>query len=369
MATGKRSLRQWIVIPLALAALVLVLAWMAGAFIPKVAPDEQVQPPRRPLPEGKGTAPIHEVTQQVVETVIGTLVAERQTTVAPKILATIDSIHVSAGSRVEQGDLLIDLDARDQRAALEQAEQALAATRATLNRARTEYRRMTDLLEQNVVSQREFDDAEEALRVAEAELSRSERAAEQARVRLSYARIEAPISGQVVDRLAEPGDTASPGMPILTLYDPQALRLEAPVREALATRLEIGQPLTVHIEALDLKLQGRVDEIVPQAERMSRSFLVKVGVPPHEGIYSGMFGRLDIPAGQRNRICLPQAALERIGQLLYIYVKQPDGFERRFVQVGEHSRDGNVELLSGALPGEEVLLLHEPQADPAEQEG
>ena len=57
------------------------------------------------------------------------------------------------------------------------------------------------------------------------------------------------MTGRVVDRLAEPGDTAVPGRPLLRIYDPTLLRVEAPVRESLAVRLRVGDPLRVDVPA------------------------------------------------------------------------------------------------------------------------
>jgi len=349
-------LREAISVVLSLVALAVVIAWMAGAFHRKIAPGEtRVSSPQ--LRPGQPVGEIHSVTENVVETAIGAIVAERRTTVSSKILAVIRAIHVSAGSSVKQNDLLIELDARDLLAHAQQARDTLAAAQAALTQAQAEFERRKQLLAQNVISKSEYDQAEAQFKIAKANVAGAIQAKEQAEVGLTYAEIRAPISGRIVDRLAEPGDTASPGQPLLTLYDPSALRLEAPVREGLVTQMKIGDPLKVHLDALNLDVEGRLDEIVPQAETASRSVLVKVGIPRRPGIYTGLFGRLMIPAGRRERICIPQAAISRIGQLEYVEVVRKDGtLEKRFVQTGAHSEQGNVELLSGAQPGEKVVL-------------
>jgi len=361
MPTPRRKwMRKTVSVVVSMAALVAVIAWMAGAFRKKIPPGEEkaAAPQLRP---GQPVGEIHRVTEQVVETVIGSIVAERKTTVSSKILAAIQSISVSAGSNVKQGDLLVQLDARDLHTQVQQAEQALSGAQATLTQAQAEFKRREQLRAQNVVSQSEYDQAKAQFDIAKANVARAAQAKAETEVALTNAEIRAPISGRVVDRLAEPGDTASPGKPLLTLYDPSAVRLEAPVREELAMRLRVGDPLKVRIDALNLDVDGRVDEIVPQAETSSRSLLVKVGIPHRPGIYSGLFGRLMIPTGERERICIPQAAISRIGQLQYVEVVRKDGtLERRFVRTGAHSEQGKVELLSGASPGEKVVLgIHE----------
>lgn len=339
-----------------LIVLVVVIAWMAGALHKKIVPGE-TKSTERTLQPGKAVGEIHRVTERVVETVIGTIVAERKTSISSKIMAAIQTIPVTAGTTVKQGDVLVELDSRDLIAQAQQARDALSGAQASLAEAKSDFDRMKKMLGQNVISRSEYDKAEAQYKVNQSAVERASRGKDEAEVALTYATIRAPISGRVVDRLAEPGDTASPGKPLLTLYDPSALRLEAPVREGLATQLRIGDSLKVHIDSLNIDLDGRVDEIVPQAETASRSVLVKVGIPKRPGLYTGLFGRLLIPAGERQRICMPMAAITRVGQLEYVDVVKTDGtLERRFIQTGAHSEQGNVEVLSGAEPGEKVVL-------------
>ena len=123
-------------------------------------------------------------------------------------------------------------------------------------------------------------------------------------VLFSYSQITAPKEGRIVDRLAEPGDTAQPGKPLLTLYDVQTLRLETPVLERLAVTLRVGQQLNVHVDSIDQDFTATIDEIVPQADAASRSFLVRASLPRSANLFEGMYGRLQIPAGSRVHLCL-----------------------------------------------------------------
>jgi RND family efflux transporter MFP subunit len=209
----------------------------------------------------------------------------------------------------------------------------------------------------NVASKRDLDRTNAALRMAQAELERARQNFADTEVGVSYAEIRSPVAGRVIDRLAEPGDTAAPGAPLLRIYDPGAMRLEAPVREGLATRLTSGQPIRVHVEAVDLVLEGQIDEIVPAAEPGARTFLVKVRLPRDPRLFSGMFGRMAVPAGEERRLVMPAAAVERIGQLEYVTVLEEDGTPaRRLVTTGPTTGDGQIEVLSGLSVGETVLL-------------
>jgi multidrug efflux pump subunit AcrA (membrane-fusion protein) len=143
----------------------------------------------------------------------------------------------------------------------------------------------------------------------------------------------------------------------LSLYDPTALRIEVPVRESLLSGLHSGTVLQVRLESQPDLVEGTVDEIVPQAEAGSRTFLVKVGLPRREGVYTGSFGRVIIPAGKRERLLVPAAAVERIGQLTFVTtVDEERRASRRLVTLGPAIGDDHYEVLSGLRAGENVLL-------------
>ena len=91
-------------------------------------------------------------------------------------------------------------------------------------------------------------------------------ALEEAKTALGYTEILAPFDGRVVDRFAEPGDTAQPGTKLLALYNPLSLRVEAQVREVVALGLEVGQDLQVEIPAMQKIVDAVIQERVPAAD-------------------------------------------------------------------------------------------------------
>ncbi len=348
-------------IPLAIGLVVLglAIAWLSGAFTPKIEPGYEPPPVRKWA--GQPTDEVHEITKDYIEEAVGTLKAASRTIVSAKVLATIDEIAVAAGDQVQEGDLLLQLDSKDLEARVKQAEQSLAATVATRKQAEADYARLKDLFDKRVIAKSELDQATRQMEVAQAEVARAEEAVTEANVLLSYATIKAPKAGRVVDRLAEPGDTARPGEPLVVLYDASSLRLEAPVLENLAVKLEVGQKLNVYVDALDREVEATVDEIVPQADAPSRSFLVKAALPRTGDLYEGMFGRLRIPAGSRRHLCLATDAVQHVGQLEFVDVVKPDGtLDRRLIKTGRVGMPGRMEVLSGLQAGEKVVL-HEQQ--------
>jgi membrane fusion protein (multidrug efflux system) len=352
----KRFLRAAVEIAGALLVMVMLILWMSGFFAEKIAPG--VVPVRAAsAPEGAPAAVVEEGVLAVVEEATGTVQAERKTLVSSRILASIASVAVRAGDQVDEGDVLVVLDSRELEARAAEAARAQEGAAAARQKAESDLSRARSLLAGRIISSSEFDQTQAAFKIADAAFERARQALQAAEVNLSYAEIRAPVAGRVVDRFADPGDTAVPGKPLLSLYDPAALRIEAPVREALVSRLHIGDRVSVRLGSEGTPMEGVVDEVVPQAEAGSRTFLVKVGLPRTHGIYTGMFGRVLIPAGERRRVLVAEAAIERIGQLHFASVVDDQRrVTRRLVTLGAPSGDGRIEVLSGLEPGETVLL-------------
>lgn len=346
---------------LGLVVLVLVIAYLAGFF------NEKIPGGWSPAVAGESNLPadyaIYEVQVRVkptIEEAIGTLKAATRTEVSSRVLAPINRITVRAGDTVEEGQVLVELDRQALQAQVQQAESALAAAQAAAAQAKDEYDRAVRLRQASpgALAEQEFQQITARLRAAEANYSRAEQAVREAEVLLSYSTIRAPKSGTIVDRWAEEGDMARPGEPLLSLYDRKSLRLEVPVMENLASKLRVGDAVTVHIDSLGRDFQGTVDEKVPQAETATRTFLIKVKLPPADDLYEGTFGRLRIEVETRPHLCLHSGAVQRIGQLEFVRVVDPKTrhVERRFVKTGRRGYGPYMEVLSGLRPGEQVVV-------------
>lgn len=332
-----------------------------------VACGEEREAPR-PSPAAESREAIAVVAERgpVFEWASGAVASARHTIVASRVLATIDDVRVRAGAEVAVGDVLVVLDARDLEAGAQEAEQAHAAARARLVLAEREAERQTHLVSEGVSTVQESDRAAAALRVARADVERAGRALEAARIAKSHAEIHSPVAGRVVERLAEPGDTATPGKPLLRIYDPSVLRVEAPVRESLAVKLHLGELLRVEVESLELRVEGAVDEIVPFAEAGARTLLVKVRLPADARLYAGLFGTIAIPAGERTRLLIPEASVFREGQLEQVEMADATGAARlRVITTGERLSEGRVEVLSGLQEGERILARPSGGSAPA----
>lgn len=342
---------------------VVLLLWLAGTFTRKI--DSSATPAQaqaeRILPPGTPLVPVEVLRTPTIESAVGTIRAVYESSVASKLLAKVVEVNAQAGQEVKAGQVLVRLDDEDLRAQLRQAEAVVAAAEATRNQAQTEFERVQRLFERSNASKTEFDQADTALKTANAEMARAQQAREQAQTILEYATIRSPLDGKIVDKRIEVGDTAQPGQVLLTLYDPTRMQLVASVRESLTQRLQVGQMIGVQVDALAKTCEGRISEIVPEAQAASRTFSVKVTGPCPPGVYSGMFGRLLIPLDEQEVLVIPKRAVRRVGQLDIVEVAeavagQPAVLRRRVVQLGREF-DERVQVLSGLRADEQVALL------------
>jgi len=264
-------------------------------------------------------------------------------------------MRVSAGQPVRAGDVLVVLDDEALVARLRQAESAAGAAQAAAERAQLDLGRAERLRQQNAVTQAQLDEVVAAARVTHADLLRAQQAVEEARVMRSYATLTSPITGIVVDKRAESGDTAAPGQVLITLYDPTQMQMVASVREGLASRLKVGDEVPARLESLGIECQATVREIVPESQAATRTFQVKVTGPCPPGVTSGMFGRISVPLDEESLLVVPERAIRRVGQLAMVDLVADGRIERRAIRLGR-AIDGDREVLSGLRAGDRVMI-------------
>ncbi len=273
------------------------------------------------------------------EEMLASVRSRQEAVLSPKVSGRIDKLYAAPGQTVKQGDLLCEIEAADIRARLDQA---LALDK----QAQANLLRLSALIRQNAATQQDLEGAQ-----AKASVSRA--AVAEAETMLGYAKITAPFSGIVTRKFAELGDLAAPGKPILGIADQSALRLEAEVPEAIIHNIKLGDILGLHLNHLGADLSGPVSEIVPAANPQSRTFLIKVDLPPATTALTGQFGRVSVPTGVRSALLVPAEVVTRKGQLDYVFTVDQGRARLRLVRTGRRF-DGQVEILAGLENGEQA---------------
>jgi RND family efflux transporter MFP subunit len=335
----------------AVIVLLLMIAWMAGLFSPKIAPG--LTPAQQHSAQDAVATQLADVP--VIEPVPASVEAKQATIISSRIMARINKINVRSGDSVSTGDLLIELEKSDLEAKAQQSAEQVRAVSARLREARQNLARVDELYKRKLVARAELDRARANYGSLKAELAGAQQGNEEAEAAMRFSEIRAPIDGRVVDRFAEPGDTASPGSKLMSLYNPLSLRIEAQVREHLALSLEEGQELQVEIPSLQKTVGAVIEERVPAADPGSRTFLIKARVQYNKDMLPGMYARLLVPAGTETQLLIPADRLVQAGQLNLVWVLEDGQAYRRFVRVGKPAADGQVEILAGLAAGDKIL--------------
>ncbi|HKP63693.1 MAG TPA: efflux RND transporter periplasmic adaptor subunit [Polyangiales bacterium] len=279
---------------------------------------------------------------QVVTEVVGSVRAVRSSSIASLISGTVVEVRVGLGSSVRSGEVLVRVSAREIDARVEQA-RAMAAL------ADPERDRAVHLRNEGAISTAQYDAAVTQWNIAQARQAEANAIAE-------HATIRAPFAGVITGKLANAGDTAMPGQPLLTLEAPGAFRFEARVPETLAARaLSIGKPVSIRLDGREDAIHGTVAEIQPASDEATRTRLAKIDLPRTPGLRSGWFGRLLLATGASSAVSVPARAVIRQGQLEGVFVVDAGTARLRLVR-STRERDGRLEIASG-LAGDESIVL------------
>lgn len=335
-------------------SLIAMLLYLEGAFsADKVAPGVVPVPPAAE-PAGKAVrVEQREVEDQVdwPATVSSRLVAN----LAPKVMARVLEVRVTAGAAVRQGDVIAVLDDRDARARSQQAAAALNAAEAQAVQAEADWQRARTLLQKQAGTQQDLEMAEARAKSARAQAAQARDALLETQVMLGETTLRAPFDGVVGVRLADPGDMAVPGQPIAVLHDPGSLRLEANLSERCAGGLAIGAPVAVRLGEPPVDMTAHVEEIATVADPQSRTRLVKAGLPPRADVRPGMFATLRFACGTHTALLVPTQGVRRTGQLESVRVLVEGSPHLRNVRTGK-TYGAQIEVLSGLKAGETVLV-------------
>jgi RND family efflux transporter MFP subunit len=361
----------------------LALALLLAACGEKIEPGTSTV--SRPTVTAVRLATARVVSRPLTYEAVGTVAAGTTSELAAKGMGNVERIAVREGDRVKKGDLLVALDDRQARAQLAQAEAALLeaeqaltaassardAARAAADLAATTLTRYEALKREESVSAQEFDEvgarnrqaqagkdqADAMVAAATSRVNQAKAAAASAQITLADTQIVAPHPGIVTGKLVDRGDLATPGRPLIVLETTRGYRVDVVLPEEYLDRVRLQQTVEVTIPALDLTgLEGTVSTVVPAADPASRSFLIKVSLPPKTGVKSGMYARVAVPVGDGDQILIPQAAVVRRGQLTGLYVVDVEGTAHfRLIRLGRPDQD-LVEVLSGIGEGDRYVV-------------
>jgi len=214
----------------------------------------------------------------------GYVVAQRKAALSSKATGRLEWLGVAEGSVVKAGEVIARLERRDVLAQLEQATAQVGVAQAELTDAEQNAKRSEQLLVQKFISSSAHDAAVSRLNKARAAIAAAQAAERVAQANLAQTEIRAPFDAVVLTKNANVGDNITPFSSaidskgaVVTVADMSTLEVEADVSESSISRLRIGQPAEIGLDAIPgERFVGEIARMVPTIDRAKATRLVKI---------------------------------------------------------------------------------------------
>ena len=308
-----------------------------------------------------------------------------------KVAGYLEEISVDIGDRVETGQLMAKIeipelgdDIKRAVAIQERSQQEVARTEAAYEEAHAVFTRLTAVnqAQPKLIAQQELDAAQArerttasalAVTKAEVEVARAEMAKLQ--TMLKYTQITAPFAGVITKRYADPGTLIQAGissstqtLPLVRLSQNDRLRLDIPISVSYVSRINVGDPVEIRVEALGKTFQGTIARSTRKVETATRTMDVEVDVPnPDLRLIPGMYASVVLRLEHREKtLAVPVEAVSRQKTSTVFVVNPANKIEERVVSLGlETARD--LEVLSGLKENELVMIGSRTQVRAGQQ--
>lgn len=315
----------------------------------------------------------------------GVLVPNRTVNLYSKIAGQVKTVAADVGGRVRQGEVLVQIDAKELEAQLQvaeaaragmadQAEQAKAGIQSAqlnLDMAQRAYERTRTLFDTQVVTQSQLDDARDRLQLAQAALDSANRqyrtasgsALAQAQAQVNYIRVQlsnstisSPIAGIVTNRNVNPGEIAPLSSALMAIADTSTLKLQSNVPQEAVVRLALGDRLTVSVDGIaGPGYAGTITQVGPIGAATGQYFPVAVSLRNDGRLLAGMTAKAALSLASSEGVMVPQAALFAQDGQEFLYVVADGKAWKRAVSVGAQSGP-EAQILSGLKAGEAVAV-------------
>jgi RND family efflux transporter MFP subunit len=273
-------------------------------------------------------------------------------------MGTVTEVLVKEGDRVETGQILVRIDARDLVAKSAQVSASVADAEAMHRDALTQANRIRGLYADSAATRAQLDAVETGLARAEAAVAAAHATASELGAVSSYSVIRAPFGGVVTKRFVDPGAFAAPGAPLVAIQDVSTLRISANTTPDIARGVRRGQSLAATIEGQPVA--ATIEGAVPATT--GNLYTINALVPNTRGaLLAGSTATLSLPTGMRTTLVVPKAAIVREGDLTGVTLRTTQGDERRWVRLGLTSGD-LVEITAGLRAGDRIVLPAPPVA-------
>lgn len=304
-----------------------------------------------------GTMTVRSTMQPIVSSTPGTVLAEQQAQIASRLTGFISAIDVHEGQSVATGQRLFTVDPSEVQGQVSQAQAGLAQAEAALADAKNDYTRFGTLYKEEAIPKQQWDKVRLQYQVAQQQAVAARAGLSSAGAQMRYATLTAPFAGVITQKLANVGDLATPGHPVLVLENPARLQVQTSVPAEIFSQLKLGDSISLQLDGSDHgdAVNGKISRLVAAADPVTHTYLVKIDLPGEHPYKSGMYVKVSFASGERATIRVPQAAvLNRVGIIGVFVVDTNNIAHFRMVRVGDIGA-GQVDIQAGLSTGERIV--------------
>ena len=351
---------RWLKTALVLLTLIAVVAlgWR-GYAVRQATRQAQSAPVKDPVIElsaiDLATAHVVELTSGLP--ISGALKAVNSAIVKARVPGELQGLTVREGDRVEAGQVIARVESTEYADRVRQAQQQADAAKAQVEIAQRQVDNNAALVRQGFISKTAADNSLASLNTAQANHRAAQAGIDVLRKSLADTVLRAPISGQVSQRLAQPGERVAPEARIVEIVDLSRLELEASISPADSVAVRVGQQALLRIEGVAQPVAATVARINPSAQAGSRSVLIYLTVAAQPGLRQGLFAQGQLATETQRALAVPLNAVRTDKPLPYVQVVEGDRIAHRTVQTGVRGEvDGELWVaVQGVADGARLL--------------
>ena len=287
----------------------------------------------------------------------GPLKAVNSAFVKARVAGELQGLTVREGDVVKAGQVIARVDSTESQARVRQAQQQAEAARAQVDIAKRSFENNRSLVDQGFISKTALESSAANLAAAEASYRAAQAGADVATKSLDDTVLRAPISGQVAQRLAQPGERVAIDARIVEIVDVSRLELEASLSAADSLNVRVGQTAQVTVEGSATAVAAKVSRVNPSAVAGSRAVLAYLALEPHASLRQGLFAQGQLNLGSTRALGLPLSAVRTDKPQPYVQTVQAGVVQHQAVDIvarGE-AQGQSFAAIQGVPEGTQVL--------------
>lgn len=349
----------WTLVALLAVLAFMALGWRGWSARQEARKETQASVVKEPVIELSAvdiaTAQVREISTSLP--ISGALKAAQSAIIKARVAGELQGLTVREGDSVTAGQIIARVESSEYADRVRQAEQQADAARAQVDIAQRQYDNNAALVNQGFISKTALDTSLANLSAAKASHRAALAAADVARKAASDTVLRAPISGQISQRLAQPGERVAPEARIVEIVNLNKLELEAALTPADSVAVHVGQTASLSIEGVGRLVNATVSRINPSTQTGSRSVLIYLTVAHTPGLRQGLFAQGELATERQTLLSVPLSSVRTDKPLPYVQMVENGRIAHRTVKTGARgSVDGETMVaVQGVSEGAVVL--------------